>query len=100
MIDKFVEKWENITSKNKKGGFFVNSINSNVDLNGLSKQDALTTGEIAGGILGVFYTIMAIIYILEIIGMWKMFVKAGIAGWKSLIPIYNLVLLFKISGEF
>ena len=26
------------------------------------------------------------------------FVKAGIAGWKSLIPVYNLYLLFKLSG--
>ena len=77
----------------------MNSINSNVDLTGLSKQDALAAGEIAGGILGVVYTIVAIIYVLEIIGMWKIFVKAGIAGWKSIIPIYNLVLLFKLSGE-
>ena len=30
--------------------------------------------------------------------MWKIFSKSGEAGWKSLIPIYNCVILFKISG--
>lgn len=28
--------------------------------------------------------------------MWKMFEKAGEAGWKSLIPVYNLYILYKI----
>ena len=36
--------------------------------------------------------------VLQIISMWKIFAKAGEAGWKSLIPIYNSVILFKISG--
>ena len=30
--------------------------------------------------------------------MWKLYTKAGEKGWKSIIPIYNLVILFKISG--
>ncbi|MGI6108715.1 MAG: DUF5684 domain-containing protein [Eubacteriaceae bacterium] len=37
-----------------------------------------------------------IITILSVIGMWKMFEKAGEAGWKSLIPVYNLYILYKI----
>ena len=33
--------------------------------------------------------------ILTIASMWKLFLKLGEAGWKSIIPIYNLVILFK-----
>lgn len=28
---------------------------------------------------------------------WAIFTKAGEAGWKSLIPIYNIYILYKIS---
>lgn len=35
-------------------------------------------------------------YILLAVGGWKMFEKAGEAGWKALIPIYNYYILFKI----
>lgn len=33
--------------------------------------------------------------ILTIYGMWKTFDKIGIAGWKSVVPVYNFYLLFK-----
>lgn len=33
-----------------------------------------------------------IIYIILVAGMWKMFEKAGLAGWKAIIPFYNLYL--------
>lgn len=52
----------------------------------------------AGGILAVYSVILLAIVVVELIGMWKMFTKAGEAGWKCLIPIYNLVILFKIAG--
>ena len=34
-----------------------------------------------------------IIFILVVAGMWKVFEKAGIAGWKAIIPIYNAYVL-------
>lgn len=34
--------------------------------------------------------------VLMIIADWKLFSKAGEAGWKSLIPIYNIYTLVKI----
>lgn len=37
------------------------------------------------------------ICILQIVALWKVFEKAGEAGWKSIIPIYNLYILFKIT---
>ena len=42
--------------------------------------------------------IMIAICVLEIIATWKIFTKAGEAGWKSIIPIYNIIVLFKIVG--
>ena len=30
-------------------------------------------------------------YILQVIGCWKLFQKAGIPGWHSIIPILNIV---------
>lgn len=32
-----------------------------------------------------------------IVCMWKIFEKAGYHGWKAIIPIYNLMILTKIS---
>ena len=40
-----------------------------------------------------------IIVVLMILGQWKVFEKAGVAGWKSLIPIYNICKLLQISGR-
>ena len=37
------------------------------------------------------------ILIAALVGMWKMFEKAGQPGWGCIIPIYNLYLLTKIA---
>ena len=44
--------------------------------------------------------IVAIVYLilLPFIASWKLFKKVGIPGWKSLIPVYNQYLIYKISG--
>ena len=39
-----------------------------------------------------------IMYVLQVIAMWKIFNKANVSGWKSLIPIYNYYILCKIVG--
>lgn len=55
-------------------------------------------GVLAG--IGIALMIGAlIISVLTIIATWKIFTKAGEAGWKSLIPIYNTYILFKIAGR-
>lgn len=35
--------------------------------------------------------------ILAIVAMWKIFEKAGEAGWKAIIPIYNIYIMYKIA---
>ena len=39
------------------------------------------------------------IYVLTVIAWWKLFTKAGEAGWKSIIPIYNMIVLFKLTWK-
>ena len=43
--------------------------------------------------------IYLVIMVAVIIGMWKMFVKAGEYGWAALIPLYNLWVLNRIGGK-
>lgn len=54
-----------------------------------------------GIIIGIFVILMMYVlltYIMSVIGMWKMFTKAGEKGWKSLIPIYNQYTLAVLTG--
>ena len=39
------------------------------------------------------------ILVLVIAGFWKTFTKAGEAGWKSIIPIWNIIVLLRIIGR-
>ena len=48
--------------------------------------------------LAAYSMVIMVIGILSIIAMWKIFTKAGIEGWKSIIPIYNYYCLFKIAS--
>jgi len=40
-----------------------------------------------------------VVVLLTIIGMWKVFVKAGKPGWAAIIPIYNIIVLLEITGK-
>ena len=51
-----------------------------------------------GAYLGAVLIVTLVIAILQIIAMWKLFTKAGEAGWKAIIPIYNTIIYYKISG--
>lgn len=51
-------------------------------------------------ILGGIYVAIAFIWwILQIIANWKIFTKAGQAGWKSIIPIYGDYISYKIAWQ-
>lgn len=39
------------------------------------------------------------IVILVLVGLWKIFTKAGKPGWATLIPIYNLYVLLQIVNK-
>ena len=65
-------------------------------------QDMTEIASSAGAIIGTVYlavmVISLLILVISIIGMWKMFKKAGHAGWKSIVPILNTITLLKIAG--
>lgn len=57
---------------------------------------AAAVGGFVGAALAFFLLAIFIFYILIVIANWKIFEKAGEAGWKSIIPIYNIYIMFKI----
>ncbi len=52
-------------------------------------------GMFSGGLLVVWLVFL----VLYIVAGWKMFEKAGQAGWKWIIPIYSWYILLKIVGR-
>ena len=48
---------------------------------------------------GVVWIIYIAIVVLVIAGFWKVFTKAGEAGWQSIIPIWNIIVLLRIVGR-
>src|ERR1035438_2692596 len=66
----------------------------------LLQQDLGGTGGAA--LLGmglIFFLVGMAVAVVFIIGMWKVFTKAGQPGWAILIPIYNIYILLKIAGR-
>ncbi len=53
----------------------------------------------SGGISPIFWIIYTAFIVLMIAALWKVFTKAGEAGWKSIIPIWNTIILLKIVGR-
>lgn len=46
----------------------------------------------------VLVLVVALIwYAIQVAAYWKIFTKAGEAGWKSLIPFYNLYIQYKLT---
>lgn len=66
----------------------------------LDVSDSLASGigAIIGASLGLIILGTLAILVLQIVANWKIFVKAGEKGWKSIIPFYNTAILYKISG--
>lgn len=48
---------------------------------------------------GIAYLVFLLVfYALIVVANWKIFTKAGKPGWASIIPFYNLYVLFEIAG--
>jgi hypothetical protein len=62
-----------------------------MDSNGISDLYA----QIFSGTSGL---IALVFYVLVVIGLWKVFTKAGYPGILAIIPIVNVVFLVKIAG--
>ena len=55
-----------------------------------------TTAAVAAG-LTVYYVIILAVMIVSLVGMWKIFVKAGRPGWAAIVPFYNTYCLCEMS---
>ena len=48
----------------------------------------------------MLYDILLILYFLgTLLGLWFVFKKAGVAPWKALVPVYNIVVWLQICGK-
>jgi hypothetical protein len=68
----------------------------------LQDTTTTTTTEVSplGAAMGAGMMICWLVLVLLIvIGMWKVFVKAGKPGWAAIVPIYNMIVLLEISGK-
>lgn len=51
-------------------------------------------------LLGGIYLVVALgWWILQIVANWRIFTKAGEAGWKSIIPVYGDYVSYKIAWQ-
>ena len=56
-------------------------------------------GIIMGGVVGSVLLLRAIFWIASVVAYWKLFTKAGEAGWKSIIPYYNVYTQYKLTWK-
>jgi hypothetical protein len=68
----------------------------------MTTQDMLATmdpamAEAYASIMSIYWIAYGAIMIVTIIGMWKMFGKAGKPGWAAIIPFYNNYCLFDMG---
>lgn len=62
---------------------------------------SMDSSEALAVLAGLGTTIMVvslIVAVISIVSMWKIFTKAGKPGWAAIVPIYNIIVLFQISG--
>jgi hypothetical protein len=58
-------------------------------------QTSVTTNKGISATLIVLYLVLIVVLIAA---QWKIFTKAGQAGWKAIIPIYNMIIQLRIVG--
>jgi hypothetical protein len=65
-------------------------------------QDDSSANAAAGALAafsGMFLLVCLAMIVVAIVGMWKVFEKAGQPGWAAIVPIYNIYVLTQIAGR-
>jgi uncharacterized protein DUF5684 len=62
-------------------------------------QSKAQSGGAGGGVSVTFLLIVLVVCLLIVVSMWVVFEKGGEAGWKCLIPFYNMYVLMAIAGK-
>ena len=47
----------------------------------------------------IWLVLLLLLFLLPIVALWRVFTKAGEAGWKAIIPIWNFIVLLRIAGR-
>lgn len=76
----------------------MDPVTYNISIDGLDSLTTSAATAAVGGFFGFTLALCVAIAVLIIIAGWKIFEKAGEKGWKILIPIYDIYILFKICG--
>ena len=59
-----------------------------------------TASAAGAGMAGIVFGIVGLaVLVVMIASMWKVFAKAGQPGWAAFVPVYNLMVLLKITGK-
>ena len=62
-----------------------------------NQEAAIAAGIVA--FVAAFAFVFIAIGIVTAVGMWKAFDKAGQPGWAAIVPVYNLVVMFRLGGQ-
>lgn len=57
------------------------------------------TTEINSGFLAAYFIFIFAVLVISIVAYWKIFTKAGEAGWQSIVPIWNYIVLLRVVGR-
>jgi hypothetical protein len=68
-------------------------------MSALLASSLLASSDGSGGASAAIVIIYVAFIVLVVVGMWKIFTKAGEEGWKAIIPFYNVYVLLKIVGR-
>ncbi|MFG6446402.1 DUF5684 domain-containing protein [Microbacterium sp. P07] len=63
-----------------------------ITLSRITDQAEFTALNGVSGVIGL------VVYVIVVIALWRVFTKAGHAGWLAIIPIVNVFILVKIAG--
>lgn len=63
------------------------------------ESKGMAIGAFLGAYLGIFCVVTIVIAVISIIANWKVYTKAGREGWKCLIPVYNVYVLYDMVWE-
>lgn len=106
-VQDVLEEWEEVVTSEEPflGSEELENILWELNVDEMSKEDAMATTWVGWLILGLFaglgivgWIIGIVLWILRIIALWKAFERAWEWWWKAIIPIYCSYIKYKLAG--
>jgi hypothetical protein len=70
-----------------------------MSLNLLAEYYDSASSNASSGMSSIVLVLYLAVIVVALVGMWKMFVKAGYPGWYSIVPIFNSYILIKMARK-